>query len=144
MIEGLISGDSMPALERMMQFAGGRHRMLASNIANVDTPGYRAQDVDVDAFQKLLGDAIDHSRATNGNAGGVLELGRSREVELQGDRMILKPSPVGDNILFHDQNDRDVERTMQDLVENFMVYRTTVQMLRSRFDVLHTAIRGRL
>ena len=58
--------------------------------------------------------------------------------------MTLRPSPTGDNLLFHDQNDRDVERIMQDLVENFMAFRTAAQFLRSRFDLISSAIRERI
>ena len=58
--------------------------------------------------------------------------------------MILHPQPVGDNILFHDGNDRSVERIMQDLVENFMTYRMAAQFLRSRLDQISTAIRERV
>ena len=34
------------ALERAIQGAGLRHEALAANLANVNTPGYRRQDVD--------------------------------------------------------------------------------------------------
>jgi len=46
--------------------------------------------------------------------------------------------------MFHDQNDRDLERTMQDLAENVMVYRQANELLRSRFQMLQMVIRERV
>ena len=41
MIDGVTNADSIPVLERMMQFAGARHRLLVHDIANLDTPDFR-------------------------------------------------------------------------------------------------------
>ncbi len=128
-----------------MQFAGKRHRMIVGNIANISTPNFRPVDVSVDAFRADLADAIDTSRKKHGNAGGPLVLKGNGEVEMTEDgRMVLHPSPSGDNILFHDENDRDVERLMQDLVENFGAFRAATQLMRSRMTHLNMAISQRV
>ncbi|MBT8486208.1 MAG: hypothetical protein HKO59_13385 [Phycisphaerales bacterium] len=145
MIGGVTNADSLPVLERMIQFAGRRHRLMTHNIANIDTPNFRPMDVSVQGFQTQLGAAVDERRERAGNAGGELRLRNSREVAVgKHDELVFNPSPAGDNILFHDRNDRDTERLMQDLVENFMAFRTAADMLRNRFDLINTAIRGRL
>lgn len=144
MIDGVTNGDAIPVLERVFQFAGERHRMIANNIANLDTPDFRPLDVSVEDFQEELGRAVDERRARYGNSGGALDVESSRQVELTADRMILHPEPIGDNILFHDRNDRDPERLMQSLVENFMTFRAAADLLRSRFDLINAAIRERL
>jgi flagellar basal-body rod protein FlgB len=144
LIDGVTNADSLPVLERMVEFAGARHRLIAHNIANIDTVGFRPLDVSVEAFQSQLGRAIDVRRAEHGNAGGDLAPASSREVEIGPDGVILHPEPIGDNILFHDMNDRDPERLMQSLVENFMAFRTAAELLRSRFDIINTAIRERV
>lgn len=46
------------ALERAMQGTALRHQALASNLANVNTPGYRRRDVD---FQSALDGAMGSS-----------------------------------------------------------------------------------
>ena len=56
----------------------------------------------------------------------------------------IEGEPIGANLLFHDGNDRDLERTMQDLVENFMSFRLATELLRSRFELINTAIRERI
>ena len=45
MIDGLNNADALPVLERVLQFAGQRHRLIVNNIANLNTPGFRPMDV---------------------------------------------------------------------------------------------------
>jgi flagellar basal-body rod protein FlgB len=143
MISGLTNADSMPVLERMLQFAAGRQRILADNVANFDTPGFRPRDVDVKQFQAALGEAVDERRDRNSNRGGELVFGGTRDVEVRGDRLELVPGESNRNILFHDGNDRDLDRSMQDLVENVMTVRGVSTLLRSRIDLLSSALRER-
>lgn len=45
-------------LERYMDLLSARQKLVAANIANVDTPGYRTRDIDFQAeFQKAMGGA---------------------------------------------------------------------------------------
>lgn len=144
MISGVTNGGSIPVLERVVQFAGQRQRVLANNIANLSTPDFRPSDVSVHDFQQSLGQAIDERRTQHGNTGGKLELASTREVQVHETGVTLNAQPVGDNILFHDGNDRDLDRTMQGLVENFMTFRAAAQFMRKQFETMHIAISGRL
>ena len=143
MIDGVTNTEGIASLERLVQFAGQRHRLIVNNIANFDTPGYRPTDVSVTDFQEKLGDAIDERRASK-RPDGTLHFQDSSQVEFSRHSMTLRPTPTGDNILFHDGNDRDLERTMQDLVENFLAFRLASELMRSRFDLLNTAISERV
>ncbi len=144
MIDGVINADAIPVLERLVQFAGQRHRIIANNIANLDTPNFRPADVSIDAFQSRLAEAVDERRDANGKAGGDLQLESSRQVTMGEGRMVLHPTPTGDNILFHDGNDRDPERLVQSMVENFMTFRTAADLMRSRFNLIEMAIKERM
>jgi flagellar basal-body rod protein FlgB len=143
-IDGVTNSDSLPVLERMLQFAGQRHRIIAHNIANISTPDFRPVDVSVQSFQDQLGEAVDERRARFGSSRGNLHLRSTPEVEVSGDGLSLNPTPIGANLLFHDGNDRDLERTMQSMVENFMTFRFAAEALRSRYDLLNVAIRERV
>jgi len=135
---------SMPVLERMVQFTGARQELIAHNVANLSTPYFKPTDLDPAKFQEQLRDALDHrSRKPNGMRRD-LELGSTKQVRVRKGQMQFRPEQQNDNILFHDQNNRDVERTMQDLVENALAHRTSVELLKSQFDLLRTAIRERV
>ena len=143
MIDGVTNADGIDVLERLVQFAGARHRLIVNNIANLDTPGYRPVDVSPAAFQEQIGEAVDRRRGSGGAEGG-LHLPDSGQVEFTPTGLVLHPEPAGANILFHDGNDRDLERTMQDLVENFMAFRLAAELMRSRFDLINSAIAERI
>jgi len=142
MIDRLTDTGSLPILERMLQFAGARHRLIAHNVANIDTPDFRPVDVDPEVFQSRLDEAIESRRARGGRGGLDLRSGGGLEFAERG--VVLRPEPAGDNVLFHDLNDRDLERMVQDLVENFMSFRLAADLARGQYDTLRTAIAGRL
>jgi|SRR5262245_86244 len=143
MIDAITSADSLPVLERLMQFAGQRHRIITHNVANLSTPGFRPLDVSVEDFQAQLGKAID-GRRDRYEPVTSLSLESTEQVEVHAEGLTLHPAPEAQNVLFHDQNDRDVERIMQDLVENFMTFRTAAELYRSRINLLNTAIAQRI
>ena len=63
---GIFQSTTIPALEQSMAFAQRRHELLAGNVANIDTPGYRQKDLDETHFQTALTDLI--RRATIGQS----------------------------------------------------------------------------
>ena len=146
MIDGVTNSDGIGVLERLMQFAGQRHRLIATNIANLSTPNYRPLDVSVTDFQKQLGEAIDRQRQTELEpvSPDELPIESTSQVEVSPVGLTLHPQPAGDNLLFHDGNDRSLEHQMKDLVENFMTFRFAAEAIRNRFDIINTAIRGRV
>jgi len=134
----------MPALEKMLLFSGGRQRIIANNIANIDTPNYQGVDVDPQSFQKLLGEAIDSRRNRNGGAFGALELKQNRQVQSVGGRMVLNAETPAAGVLFQDRNQRDLEHLMQQLVENASTFRVASDLMRKSSSQLKLAIAQRV
>lgn len=52
---------TIPALEQTLAFTEKRHELLAGNIANLDTPDYRARDLSVSKFQSALAEEIERA-----------------------------------------------------------------------------------
>jgi flagellar basal-body rod protein FlgB len=150
MIGAMFDGGSMPALERLVQFTSARHRVLAHDIANVATPKFEPADLSVSDFQSSLRDAIDARRQGGGKGPGAaagagpLEMRDTRQLSVRPDGLDAAADPAHEGILFHDQNNRDLERIMQHLAENTLAHNTGVELLRSELSLLHTAIRERL
>lgn len=143
-INDLSTSGALPALEKMFLFAGQRQRFIANNIANIDTPNYQGVDVDPRAFQKLLGEAIDDRRSRNGGAFGELNLRQTRQIQSSGNRLTLNPESPSDGVLFHDRNQRDLERLMQQLVENASAFRVASDLMRKGQSQLKLAIAQRV
>jgi flagellar basal body rod protein FlgB len=51
-VPNLTNSGPIPLLEKTLAFAEARQRMLATNIANLTTPGYRAKRTRRGAFQR--------------------------------------------------------------------------------------------
>jgi flagellar basal-body rod protein FlgB len=145
MISKLFTGGAIQSVERLVQFTGARHKVLTNNIANFETPFYRARDLDTDAFQASLRDALRaHRRPGAGPSDGLLKMRNTREIRFQKDGIEVTPGFDNSAVMFHDRTNADVERTMQHLAENTMTHNAGIQLLKSEFDLLKTAIRGRL
>lgn len=145
MIQGMFDYGAMPVLERLIQFTGERHKVLADNVANISTPYFKPRDLDPASFQATLRDAIDRRRETSPNpVSGDLDLRDSRQVKFEGDHIVARPQASNENIMFHDENNRDLERTMQRIAENTLTHNAAIELMRSEMNLLRTAIRERL
>ncbi len=141
----LSNTGAIPSLELMVRFAGARQRVIAHNVANLDTPDFRQTDVSPVGFQQALGRAIDERRARTGGQEGALRFKETAQVRREADgRLTLTPTSSGRGILFHDRNNRDLERLMQDNAENASVFRVAVDLLRGRYEILRAAISERV
>ncbi len=149
MITGLLDTGPAPALERLVSFTVARHAVITDNIANLDTPNYRPQELDPATFQQRLGDELNARRggfsrhapmatpAPPGHHRGTMRfssIGQARD---------LPTRDANRNVLFHDRNNRDLERTMQDLAENTLMHNLATELLRSRYGLIQSAIRER-
>jgi flagellar basal-body rod protein FlgB len=144
LISDLASAGALPVLEASYRFAAARHRVLVHNIANLDTPDFRPLDVSVTDFQAALSRAVEQRRA-RGPGAGPLTLQPTRELEPtpDGGLRVTPKSPSG-GVLYHDRNNRDLERMMQDLAENVMAFRLAGDLIRRESDLLRVAISQRV
>jgi flagellar basal-body rod protein FlgB len=96
-----------------------RLSMLASNIANAATPGYKARDIDFEAALKLAGDGRQPGEAAEAAAAY---------------RVPVTPSLDGNTV------ELSTEQTL--FAENAVQYRTTLAFLEGRISTLKRALRG--
>lgn len=143
----LANAGAAPVLEQVLRFAGARQRLLAHNIANIDTPDFRPVDVSPAAFREQLDRAVRKRREERGGQSGELEFEDTEEVSFArgvSGSLTLKPASPSRNVLYHDRNNRDLERLMQSVSENQLMYRTAADLLRRENDLLRSAISQRV
>ncbi len=141
-IERLVSSRTTHAVELTAQFAEQRQRVLAQNLANIDTPDYQQRHLDVEPFQRSLREALDTSRAERRNR---LQLqGNAQFSHGPGGQVSVRPGEeVAPNALFHDGTNARLETLLAQTAENNLSYGLATSILRKRFDGLMRAIRGR-
>ena len=99
------------SLESYLDLLSVRQKLSASNIANVDTPGYKTRDLDFQAeFQSML------------------QGGQPHPTEVAG----LKTN--------HDGNNVSIDRESRMLSENAMRFSAISQLLRNQISTLKSAI----
>ena len=133
----------VPALVKTLAFQESRLRMIAENIANAQTPGYRTKQLDVAAFQASLREALERSRR---EPAGDFVLRDTKEVRTDGEgnlRVTPTEEPV-ENLLFHDGTNLSIERQMSDLAQAGLWNELATKLLQTQYDRLRTSIRGRL
>src|SRR5436305_1245449 len=100
MIPDLFSSTTIPALGEVINFAQARHTVLAGNIANVNTPGYRLRDLSPTEFQQRLKEALAQSQQANQPISPGLSASRPGD-PLRQVRASLE------NIVYHDDTNID-------------------------------------
>ncbi len=154
-LDELTNAGAMPSLELTMRFAAQRQRLLAHNIANIDTPNFVQQDVSPDAFSRMLDEAIADRRSRTGGMHGALAwkargaIGKDEQGQLQlkVDRIRtehVRGPASRSGVLAHDRNNRDLVRLMQSLAETQMAFRAASSLYRAHRDMIHSAIAERV
>lgn len=130
-IERLLNQGNAPLIEQTLKFTALRHKLLAENVANVSTPGYRQKDLSVEGFQAMLRDRVEERRQA---PPGMVEFG-----DIAGE--VGNPSR---NILFHDRNNRSMEQLMADSAKNALTHNLMSELLRKQFASIENALKERI
>ena len=142
LIDRLLNSPTRRALELSASFAEQRQRVLAENMANIDSPLFQDQTLDVRDFESGLRSAL-HEARRGGN--GELKLRDAAQSSTdESGRLVVKPTRVspGDAADASSRPAR-VEELLTAAQQNAMRYGLASNLLKSRFDSLLTAVRGR-
>ena len=141
-ISNITDRGATPALVKTLAFNQARFRMIAENIANSETPGYRTRHLDPQGFQAALRKALD-TRGGDPKKPFVVTSGREVETDTNGFLKVTPSEKPVENVLFHDGTNMSIERQMAALAETDMMHEMTATLLRGRFAGLRKAISGR-
>jgi flagellar basal-body rod protein FlgB len=143
---GVFSSGGLAGLEDVLRFSEARHRYLAENVANVDTPGYVRKDLPVEDFDNALRDAVKRSKKSSGERMRLdLEpFFRPERTDTSG-LGILRPlgSDSKAGVLRHDGNNVDIEREMAQLNKNFGRLKRTVSLMKKLLSQISNAMSER-
>jgi flagellar basal-body rod protein FlgB len=107
--------DSIKLLEHMMNIAAYRQRILSSNVANADTPGYKAKDI---SFQTELKRAVSGSKS---------------------DYNVYETVP---SMISRDGNTVSLDIEMTKVAENHLLFSTAAQILAMKFRMMKDVAKG--
>ena len=112
-----------------------RQQLLASNIANADTPGYQARDIDfAKSLQAALAgqtDAVSMARTADGHLAGSASAPGAGGAQYSS---VVQPSIDGNTV------DMDVERAK--FAENAIHYEANLTFINSQLKQILAALQG--
>ena len=131
-----IFSQTVSVLEKALDLRSKKHNVIASNIANMDTPDYKAFDLVIEKeLQKTTGEGNSislnktdraHMQSRTSKAGGVsVVIDNTQGLSLRGDG-----------------NTVDIDKQMGNMAENTLMYKAAAQMIYRKFQGLKSAIQG--
>ncbi len=136
MWNGIFQNASIDALTETVKFSERRHQLLASNVANLDTPGYQTQDLSVTNFRAALKESFEAKNAEHVSSGD-----RSGNVTgLSDEQAQQKIHEAYENILMHDGSNVSLEQQVTEISKNQAMHSTAITILKHQLQQLRMAI----
>jgi flagellar basal-body rod protein FlgB len=120
----MIATSMTEALSRFLDVDVARYKLVSTNLANIDTPGYRTRDLD---FRAELERASEESFLADS---GLLQTAAFTPVARQVRGLVERP----------DGNNVSVERESLLLAETQMKFNVGIQLLKEQFHTISLAI----
>ncbi|MUV39970.1 Flagellar basal body rod protein FlgB [Lentibacillus sp. JNUCC-1] len=126
-------GGTIKTLEHGLDFASAKNKAISNNIANVDTPHYKAKNVQFkDELHKFMDEPLaakrTHPKHLTFSAGNPQQPYRT--------------SNNSQTVYNHNGNNVDIDKEMAELAKNQIYYQALIDRLNGKFGSLQTVIRG--
>ena len=131
-----IFSQTVSILEKAMDLRAKKHNVIASNIANMDTPDYKAFDLVIEKeLQKVAG------------KGNSISLNKTHKAHLpllssKADGVCVQVDDSPELSLRGDGNTVDLDKQMGNMAENTLMFKAAAQMIHKKFQGLKSAIQG--
>jgi flagellar basal-body rod protein FlgB len=119
--------NSFQTLEQALDYAALKQKVIAHNIANVDTPNFKAKEVQ---FRTQFQQALEAYRTD------------PRHFEFKANINKFLVTTKNDLVYNHNRNNVDIDREMSDLAANQIYYHALIERLNGKFNSLKTVIKG--
>lgn len=133
---GFLESSIVSLLERGLNTASLRHQVIADNLANVDTPGYKRKEI---AFEDELTAALLRDKQ---KMAGVAHHPKHIPIDnLSLDNVKPQILEQSSEIYRNDQNNVDVEQEMARLAKNSLLMEAMLTRVSSKLSGLKNTIR---
>ncbi len=131
---GLLNNDHLSTLKKAVDVYAKRHQVTSQNISNVQTSGYRVQEV---KFEDLVNGATNRLKGQKTHE-SHLSLGRRDVGSAQPE---LKET---ESNFDNGTNNVDIDQEMTELATTDLSYRLATRLLSMRYNTLRGAIKGQM
>lgn len=124
-------GGTIKNLENGLNYATVRQKTIAQNIANVDTPNYKAKSV---SFKDLLQEANNEVLTANRTD--------ARHINFTGESTTSGVYSYANLKYRQDGNGVDMDTEQANLAKNAIYYNALIERVSSKFNTLQTVLKG--
>jgi flagellar basal-body rod protein FlgB len=115
---------SATLLEKMLDVSSVKHKVIANNIANVNTPGYKKMEVSfADQLEK------------------VLNKDSMNKFDTLQPKIVISKEDSSETVR-NDGNNVDMDKEVSSLVKNTLTYSIYTQLLAKKYEGIKSAIEG--
>ncbi|MCA9230408.1 MAG: hypothetical protein KDA57_07140 [Planctomycetales bacterium] len=143
MLSSLFNSSTVPVLEQVVNFTQARHGVLAGNIANLDTPGYKTRDISPVEFQKRLKEAVEARRQAGVSPSYAINAQLAGRTTATGHDGMNEVREAVKNILYHDNSDISIEKQVAEISKNQAQHNMALSLMVSQFHLLKAAVTER-
>jgi flagellar basal-body rod protein FlgB len=122
----LFDRSRIPLLEKALDAYALKNKVIASNIANIETPNYRRVDV---AFEKELNQAIEQSTSDVNLSENVK--GVEPQIEIDKSKALASGA-----------NNVDIDEEMAELAKNQLRFQMAARLMSQTFQLIDKSITG--
>jgi flagellar basal-body rod protein FlgB len=148
MLSSIFRSSTIPVLEQVVNFTEARHGVLAGNVANLDTPGYKTRDLSPAQFQEKLKEAIEVRQQPiapyDSRSFGLSEAKTDERREATELAAFGKVKDSMKSILRHDGDDVSMEQQINEIVKNQQQHNLAINIMSAQFRLLKAAITERV
>ena len=131
----LSRGDNV--LEQSLNHRLAQQNIIAANISNAQTPGYRALGYEFEKqLQTAMGNSDDISLRVS-DSKHAIRPGVGGDGEVKPDLFVKPSESIG-----NDGNSVDVDQEMADMAKTQILYKATVELLNRKFAMLRYGVNG--
>jgi len=144
MLSSLFDSSTLPVLEQVVNFTQARHGVLAGNIANIDTPGYKTRDISPDEFQSRLKEAVEARWQKNISPTYEINAQLAGRDKVIGHDGMDKVRESVKSILYHDNSNVGIEQQVAEITKNHALHNLALSLMTAQFRLMRTAITERV
>jgi len=120
----------IPRFQKFLNLSSLRHKLVASNVANVSTPGYESKDINFDK---------EFAKATESGSGLAGRVTHERHLPL-GQHKGRAPRVHSTRVEGKELNSVDIDHEMANLAQNELAYTVAARLIKGKFEGLRNAI----
>lgn len=122
--------STISGLEQALGYSTSKNKAITNNIANIDTPNYKSQDV---SFKNVFRKETDSL---------IAQQTHEKHLSFDNESQKIKTNVKHNSDYNNNKNNVDIDKEMAEMAKNQIYYHSMIDRLNGKFSSLQTVLRG--